>query len=345
VFLTKTFMHTLYNPNLNIKSLPTERMSEIKNHFERDANSVLDVSPNVYKMNDSVGATFRFNLKDSEGLNTGKQWSFWTTPVELAFEDFRGNHHSSTKHFAADVLTDSKRKLSFNMGYLSQGMAQKMDEDHGKGASDVLLGDQKRMHACLEDQLAFVLGEIHRLSSDKSVADMLKAEHVSEGVAVTMVKELKKKHNKDLNVFSATAKGCKWELNDNGICTVFNNWVRTFSGGRSNKTPYYPNILDCSGDLPTDRTPDLSAYTDEDGAWQYNEAKDPHIVKRGQLVKLQLTPCFYATKNGAKGFRFKIQRIKILKQSPYGEKRSAEVDWGTDDDLNSYGKRARTESD
>lgn len=339
-------MQELYNPNRNITSLPIENMSEIKHQFEKQPNTVLEVNPSVYKMNDAVGATFRFTLKDSEGVNTGKQWSFWTTPVEIAFEDFRGNHHSSTKNFQCDVLTDSKRKLSFNMGYLSQGMAQKMDEDHGKGASSVLIADQKKMHTCLEEQLSFVLDEIHRLASDKSTAETLKAEHVTEGVAVTMQKELKKKHNKDINVFKSTAKGFQWEPNDNGITTVFNNWVRTFSGGRSDKTPYYPNILDCSGDLPTDRTPDLSAYTNEDGEWVYNEAKDPHIVKRGQLVKLQLTPCFYATKNGAKGFRFKIQRIKILKQSPYGEKRAAdEVDWGMEDDLNSYGKRARTEEE
>ncbi len=71
-------MQNLYNPNLTIKSKPIEAMTEIKNHFDRAPTSILEVTPSVYKMNDTVGATYRFNLKDSEGLNTGKQWSFCT---------------------------------------------------------------------------------------------------------------------------------------------------------------------------------------------------------------------------------------------------------------------------
>ena len=335
-------MQHLYNPNLNITSSKQENMSEIKHQYSKTPSQVLDVAPSVYKMNDAVGGTFRFTLKDNEGLSTGKQWSFWSEPVECAFEDFRGNHHSACSNYACDVVVDAKRKLSFNMGYFSQGMTDKIDAEIGNGASRVMLADQKKMHTTLEDQLAYVLEEIHRLSSDKTTADMLKAEGVTEGVAITMQKELKKKQNKDKNVFLSTAKGCSWEPNDNGITTCYNSWVRVFSGGRNDKTPYYPNILDRSGDLPTDVTPDTSAYSLVDGTWTYDENKDPHIVKRGQLVKLQLTPCFYATKNGAKGFRFKIMRIKILKQSPYGEKRSAEIDWG-DDDLDSYAKRAKTE--
>ena len=109
-------------------------------------------------------------------------------------------------------------------------------------------------------------------------------------------------------------QGYSWELNDNGITTVFNNWCRVFAGSRGEKKPVYPNVLDKSGDLTTDITPNGDAYSNEDGVWTYNESKEPHIIKRGQLVKLQLTPMFYATKNGAKGYRFKINRIKILKQ-------------------------------
>ena len=334
-----------YNPNVNIQALPKETMSEIKNQHGRNPADVISVTPRVWEMGGSKGASYRFDLKDSDGNNTGKQWSFWTEPVEIAFEDFRGNHHSSTKNFPNDgPITDAKRKLSFNMGYMSEGMKQKLDEDHGRGTANVMLEDQKKMHETIEAQLAYVLQEIHRQSLDKDTADMMKKEGVTEGVVATLMKECKKKHNKDINVFSSTAKGCTFEPNDNGITTVFNNWVRVFAGGRGDKRPVYPNILDKSGDLTTDITPDGSAYSNEEGEWKYNEAKDPHIIKRGQLVKLQLTPTFYATKNGAKGYRFKINRIKLLKQSPYSEKRPAEVDWGdSDDDLNSYAKRARTE--
>lgn len=339
-------LQQFYNPNLNIKALPRETMSEIKHQYQRPASEIIDVLPRVWEMGGNKGASFRFDMKDANGNNTGKQWSFWTEPVEIAFEDFRGNHHSSTKNYACDgPITDAKRKLSFNMGYMSEGMKQKIDTDHGKGTADVMIEDQKKMHETLEAQLAYVLEEIHRQSLDKNTAELMKQEGVTDGVVGTLMKEMKKKHNRDKNVFISTAKGMSWEPNDNGITTVFNNWVRVFAGSRGDKRPVYPNILDKSGDLTTDITPDGSAYSNEDGLWTYNESKEEHVVKRGQLVKLQLTPCFYATKNGAKGYRFKINRVKVLKQSPYGEKRAADVDWGndSDDDLGSYAKRARTE--
>tara|TARA_Y100000817_G_C16855386_1_gene543778 strand:+ start:607 stop:1572 length:966 start_codon:yes stop_codon:yes gene_type:complete len=321
-------------------------MTEIKHQYNREPQEVLSVLPRVYKIGETVGATYRFDMKDSAGNNTGKQWSFWTEPCEVAFEDFRGNHHPSCQNYPCEgPITDSKRKLSFNMGYMSEGMKQLVDNDHGAGTAAAMISSQKKMHDTLEKQLAYVLEEIHRQSLDKSTAELMKSEGVTDGVVATMQKEMKKKHNRDKTVFMSTAKGCSWEPNDNGITTVFNNWVRTFAGTRNDKTPYYPSILDKSGDLNTDVTPDGSAYTLEDGNWTYDHNKDPHVVKRGQLVKLQLTPCFYATKNGAKGFRFKIQRLKVLKQSPYGTKRAAEEEWGadSDDDLSSYAKQARTE--
>lgn len=341
-------MQNLFNPNINIISRPPDNMSEIKNQFNREPSDVLVVQPRVYKIGDNVGATFRFDLKDQNGTNTSKQWSFWTTPVEVAFEDMRGNHHPSCKNYACEgPITDSKRKLSFNMGYLTDGMAAALDRDHGAGTADGLLEMQKEMHKTLEKQLEYALSEIHRQSLDKSVMDSMKKEGVTEGVVMTMQKEMKKKHNRDKNVFMSTTKGMSWEPNDAGIVCVYNNWVRTFAGTRNEKTPAYPHILDKSGDLTTDVTPDGSAYTynADDGSWSYDSQKDPHVIKRGQLIKLQLTPCFYATPAGARGWRFKIQRIKLLKQSPYGEKRTADEDWGDQeaDDLNSFAKRARTD--
>lgn len=337
-------LQQFYNPNFNIKALPKETMSEIKNQHGRKPSDVISVLPRVWEMGGTKGASFRFDMKDADGNNTGKQWCFWSTPVEVAFEDMRGNHHPSTKNYACEgPITDSKRKLSFNMGYMSEGMKQAIDNDHGKGAAELMIEDQKKMQETLESQLAYVVGEIHRQSLDKGTADLMKSEGVTDGVVGTLMKEMKKKHNRDPNVFISTTKGMSWEPNDNGITTVYNNWVRTFAGGRNDKRVVYPNILDKSGDLTTDVTPDGTAYANEGGVWSYNESKDPHIIKRGQLVKLQLTPMFYATKNGAKGYRFKINRIKILKQSPYGEKRAANIDWGEEDDLGSYAKRARTE--
>lgn len=233
------------------------------------------------------------------------------------------------------------------MGYLSDGMANLLDTEHGAGTSNGMIEMQKKMHKTLEAQLEFALSEIHRQSLDKSTAEAMKKEGVTEGVVMTMQKEMKKKHNRDKNVFMSTTKGMSWEPSDSGITTVYNNWVRTFAGTRNDKTPAYPHILDKSGDLTTDITPDGSAYTydADNGVWSYDANKDPHVIKRGQLVKLQLTPCFYATPAGARGWRFKIQRIKVLLQSPYGTKRPAEEDWGEDDsdDLNSYAKHARTE--
>ena len=322
-------------------------MSDIKNQYGRQPAEVIAVEPRVYKMGDSVGATYRFDLKDANGNNTGKQWSFWTEAVEVAFEDFRGNHHPSCKNYACEgPITDSKRKMSFNMGYMSEGMTNLLNNDHGAGTAEAMLESQKKMQETLEKQLEFALSEIHRQSLDKATIDQMKREGVTEGVVMTMLKEAKKKHNKDLNVFMSTTKGMAWEPNDSGITTVYNNWVRTFAGTRKEKTPHYPNILDKSGDLTTDVTPDNSAYNfnADTNTWSYDASKDPHIIKRGQLVKLQLTPCFYATPAGARGWRFKIQRCKILKQSPYGSKRPAEINWGdSDDDLNAYAKKARTE--
>ena len=337
-----------FNPNRNITSAPRENMTDIKNQYGRKASEVIAVEPRVYKMGENVGATYRFDLKDASGNNTGKQWSFWTEAVEVAFEDFRGNHHPSCKNYACEgPITNSKRKMSFNMGYLSDGMTNLLNNDHGAGTAEAMLESQRKMRETLEKQLEFALSEIHRQSLDKATIEKMKSEGVSEGVVMTMLKEAKKKHNKDLNVFMSTTKGMSWEPNDNGITTVYNNWVRTFAGTRKEKTPHYPNILDKSGDLTTDVTPDNSAYNfnADTNTWSYDASKDTHVVKRGQLVKLQLTPCFYATPAGARGWRFKIQRIKLLKQSPYGSKRPAEIDWGneSDDDLNAYAKRARTE--
>ena len=339
-------LQQFYNPNVNIQALPRETMSEIKHQHGRNPAEVISVAPRVWEMGGNKGASFRFDMRDADGNNTGKQWQFWTEPVEIAFEDMRGNHHSSVKNFPCEgPITNAKRKLSFNMGYMSEGMKQKLDEDHGKGTAEFMLEDQKKMHETIEEQLAYVLEEMHKQSTDKATAELMKKEGVTEGAVPSLIKECKKKHNKDVNVFTQTTKGCCFEPNDNGITTVFNNWVRVFAGGRGDKRPVYPNILDKSGDLTTDVTPDGSAYSNEEGEWTYNEAKDPQIIKRGQLVKLQLTPMFYNTPNGSRGFRFKVNRIKILKQSPYGEKRPAEIDWGESDsdDLNSYAKRARTE--
>ena len=199
----------------------------------------------------------------------------------------------------------------------------------------------------IEENLAHILGEIHRLGQSKEVADEMKREGVADGVVPTIIKECKKKANKDKHIFLSQCKGASWEPNDSGITTVFSNWTRTFAGGRNDKRIVYPNVLDKSGDLTTDITPDGSAYTfhGDTNTWTYDAQKDPHVVKRGQLVKLLLTPQFYCTKSGAKGMRFKIGRVKVLKQSPYGEKRSANVDWGndSDDDLSNYAKRARTD--
>lgn len=72
-------MQSLFNPNINIKSRPADNMSEIKNQFNRKPSDVLQVHPRVYKLGENVGATFRFDIKDQNGVNTGKQWSFWVS--------------------------------------------------------------------------------------------------------------------------------------------------------------------------------------------------------------------------------------------------------------------------
>ena len=344
-------LNDLYNPNRTITSFTRAHssMQEIKRQFNRTASELIEVSTKTYKFGDSHGAVFRFDHKDDDGISTGKQYSFWTTPVEVAFEDFRGNHHPSCTNYPCEgPITDSKRKLSWNMGYMSDGMQSLLDREHGPGTATQMMEEQKKMHDTIEENLAHILGEIHRLGQSKEVADEMKREGVADGVVPTIIKECKKKANKDKNIFLSQCKGASWEANDSGITTVFSNWTRTFAGGRNDKRIVYPNVLDKSGDLTTDITPDGSAYTfhGDTNTWTYDAQKDPHVVKRGQLVKLLLTPQFYCTKSGAKGMRFKIQKVKLLKASPYGEKRgAADLDWGDSelDNLDNYAKRARTD--
>ena len=51
-------------------------MSEIKHQYQRPASEIIDVLPRVWEMGGNKGASFRFDMKEANGNNTDKQWSF-----------------------------------------------------------------------------------------------------------------------------------------------------------------------------------------------------------------------------------------------------------------------------
>ena len=77
-------------------------------------------------------------------------------------------------------------------------------------------------------------------------------------------------------------------------------------------------------------------YTTGENGVVYHEDKDQRLIKKKQLVSLELKPYFYCTANGSKGYRYEVCRIKILHHPPEyksGDKRKRDEDWGDDDPL------------
>lgn len=358
-------MQHIFNPNFNKMSGSKINTLDIAKQYNVDPSKLSCVDNHVYEINGVSGATFKFYTLNSSGASTGQQAKFWTVPVQIAWEDYRGKHHPDTLKHKVDTVEDSKRTIAVNIGHMTDAMKAAIDVDC-PGTADAIIKKQVEMQETIEKRLKYYTTELHKRINTTATKKQLKEEGVTGGVILSLQRMLKKqKDQQDPDFFYKTTSGKTWEKSDvSGITTAYNIWSRVIQSGRV----VYPDILDRSEDIPKNVTPDGSAYVfnatkeiilnkkPKIGAYDYIETNeegkclDPHIVKRGQLVKLLLAPQFYCTPNGAKGFRFKIHGVKILKQSQWKPNSETRVDWGDedDDDLAQYApvtKKAKNGSD
>ena len=333
------------NPNMTTitASGKATNLSNWRQWSEKDPKTYIGVGTTTYKSmlngDDKNGMTYKMYIKDTEG-NELSRFKRWTPAVEIAFENWQGQHTSYCENYPESNLFKSKRKLAFNLGHFSQYCRDSLEE---KGFdADSMIAKQNEWKKTFERDMDFATGELHSLTNSKALGQLIDEDKVSEGnafVLYTKMKKDKKKKKKDF--FVDSTQGKSWDFDDEGRCTFYNAWTRVYAGKQQgfNHCP----VMDFSTLEETgkrDVTPDMSeVYSYEDGQYQYNEDKDKRLIKRGQLVSLELQPYFYCTAGGSKGYRYDVCRIKILhhpKEYKSGDKRSRNDDWGDEDMLQEF---------
>ena len=336
------------NPNMTTaaSSGKVTNLSNWTQYTSKDPKDFLGVGTTTYKSmlngEDKNGMTYKIYYKDSDG-NELSRFKRWTPAVEVAFENWNGQHTSYCENYPEPNIYKSKRKIAFNLGYFSQFTRDALE---AKGYDvDAMITKQNQWKTDFERDMTYATGEVHSLTQSKAMAELLDEEKITEGQAFVLYSKMKKDKNlKKKNYFIDSTGGKTWDVDEEGRCTFYNAWSRVYNGKMSgfNHCP----VMDYSSLEETgkrDVTPDMSeVYSKKDGEMAYNEDKDVRLIKKKQLVSLELMPYFYCTANGSKGYRYEVCRIKILHHPPEyksGDKRQRDKDWGDEDPMADF-KRA-----